>query len=432
MANVVLLGAQWGDEGKGKIVDVLTERAEWVVRYQGGSNAGHTVIIEGRKYVLHLTPSGILRPGKRCVIGNGLVVDPLDLVDEIEMLRGLGVDVDGRLFLSCRAHLVLPHHKALDSGREERASAGERLGTTRRGIGPAYVDKAARIGLRAGAMAGATGAADIREALRRGNEALRLHGLPPVDIGAAADRLIAAAEKLRPLIADTCRLLNEAAARGEPILFEGAQGTMLDLDFGTYPFVSSSNSTAGGAAIGTGVSPRLVDRVIGVIKAYTTRVGEGPFPTELKDATGELLRKTGGEYGATTGRPRRCGWFDVPLARYSAMVNGIEEWALTKLDVLNDLPVIRVAVAYRLGGKLVDSPLADARDYARCEPVYEEIPGWQCSTEGIERPEDLPPRLLAYVRRLEELTSVPVGLLSVGPDRRQTLDLLAAEGDRRF
>lgn len=430
MANVVLLGAQWGDEGKGKIIDVLMEHADWVARYQGGSNAGHTVIIGDRKYVLHLIPSGILRPDKKCVIGNGVVVDPIDLVEEIEGLQALGVEVAGRLFVSCRAHVVLPHHKALDADREERATSGPKLGTTRRGIGPAYMDKVARVGLRMGSLAGANAAADVREALRRGNEALRLHGLPPVDIAGWSDRICAAAARIAPLIANTSVLLNQAIARGERVLFEGAQGTMLDVDFGTYPFVSSSNATAGGACVGTGVSPRRIDRVIGVIKAYTTRVGEGPFPTELKDALGDRLRAVGGEFGATTGRPRRCGWFDAPLARYSALINGIDEWALTKLDVLDELETIRIAVAYRFGGRLIETPPPDARDYARCEPVYEEVPGWRCSSRDVRSPEDLPPRLRSYVARIEQLTGVPVGLLSTGPARHNTMDLLPTGAPR--
>ncbi len=423
MANVVLLGAQWGDEGKGKIIDVLMEQADWVARYQGGSNAGHTVIVGDRKYVLHLVPSGILRPGKRCVIGNGVVVDPIDLLSEIEALRGMGVESSGRLFVSNRAHIVLPHHKALDAHREDRSAAGAKLGTTRRGIGPAYMDKAARIGLRAGSLARPTMADDVREALRNGNEALRAQGLPPIDLAVWTERLCEAAGRLAPHVANTCLLLNEAIARGEKVLFEGAQGTMLDVDFGTYPFVSSSNSTAGGACIGTGVSPRRIDRVIGVLKAYTTRVGEGPFPTELKDATGERLRAIGGEFGATTGRPRRCGWFDAPLARYSALINGIDEWALTKLDVLDEFETIRVAVAYRLGGQVVQMPPADARDFSHCEPVYEDLPGWRCSSRDATKPAQLPRRLLEYVARIEHLTGVPVGMLSIGPGRHNTMDL---------
>ncbi len=427
MPNIVLVGAQWGDEGKGKIIDVLTERADWVVRFQGGSNAGHTVIVGERKYVLHLTPSGILRPNKRCVIGNGVVLDPMEMVSEIEALRQVGVECEGRLFLSSRAHLVLPHHKALDAGREERSSMSGRIGTTRRGIGPAYADKAARAGLRAHALASRRFSEDAREALRRGNEALMVAGLAPLDVETELARLAEAAAQLSAYVADTERLLNEAVARGESLLFEGAQGIMLDVDFGTYPYVTSSNPSAGGASVGTGVSPRHVDRVIGVLKAYTTRVGEGPFPTELRDAVGERLRTVGGEYGATTGRPRRCGWFDAVIARYSAMINGVDEWAVTKLDVLDGLETLRIATAYRLDGRLLDAPPADARDLARCEPVYEELPGWRESVRSVRRPQDLPRHMLAYLSRIEELTGVPVAIVSLGPGREHTLEWKAIE-----
>ena len=431
MPNVVLVGAQWGDEGKGKIVDVLAERSDWVVRFQGGSNAGHTVIVGKRKHVLHLTPSGILHAEKRCVIGNGVVVDPLEMATEIEGLRGEGVECAGRLYLSSRAHLVLPHHRALDAGREERATAGGALGTTRRGIGPAYADKAARTGLRACALRSPRFAADAREALERGNEALAAAGLPPLNMETELARLTAAAAALAPYVTDTERLLNEAAARGESVLFEGAQGALLDLDFGTYPYVTSSNATAGGACVGTGLSPRRVDRVVGVLKAYTTRVGEGPFPTELTGALGERLRTAGGEYGATTGRPRRCGWFDAVLARYSAMVNGVDEWAVTKLDVLDGFETLRIATAYRLDGRPLDAPPADARDLARCEPVYEELPGWWGPLREARHPSDLPDHLRMYLARIEELTGVLVGMVSVGPDRCDTLEWKDAGAGRR-
>jgi adenylosuccinate synthase len=426
MANVVIVGAQWGDEGKGKIVDVLMQDLDWVVRYQGGSNAGHTVEIGAQRYALHLIPSGILRPDKTCVIGNGVVVDPQELVDEIARLAGAGIGVRGRLFVSDRAHMSLPCHKAVDAGSESRRRTGDKLGTTLRGIGPTYADKAARTGLRMGFLAGPNLAARLRARLEADLETLAAQGLPTFDLEASFAELCGAAEILRPHIVDTVPLLHRAMAEGKNILFEGAQGTMLDLDFGTYPFVTSSNSTAGGAATGTGVPPRRLDRVIGVIKAYTTRVGAGPFPTELNDDLGERLRQRGREFGTTTGRPRRCGWFDGVVARYSAMVNGIDEWALTKLDVLDGLPEIRIATSYRLDGRSMDTPPADAAAFARCEPVCESVPGWSAPTADVSRFEDLPEAARRYVRRLETLTGVPVRMLSVGPRRDRTIAVPAA------
>jgi len=317
--------------------------------------------------------------------------------------------------------LVLPYHRAIDAAREARAADTERIGTTRRGIGPAYADKAARAGLRAGAMDSPYWVDDARAALRRGNAALAAAGLPTLNEEAELERLRDVAGRLAPYLADTERLINEAAARDEFILLEGAQGLMLDVDFGTYPYVTSSNTAAGGACVGAGLSPRRIHKVIGVLKAYTTRVGEGPFPTELRDALGERLRERGGEFGATTGRPRRCGWFDAVIARYSAMVNGVDEWVVTKVDVLDDLDTLRLATAYRLEGRLLDAPPADARDLARCEPVYEELPGWRGPTREARRAQDLPDHLLAYLARIEEITGVPVRMVSVGPDRRHTL-----------
>jgi len=423
MPNTVLVGAQWGDEGKGKVIDVLTREADWVVRYQGGNNAGHTVKVGEAQYVLHLLPSGILHPGKVCVLGNGMVVDPVALVAEIEELEQRGIRTAGRLFVSDRAHLVLPYHRALDEGRENRGGRAERIGTTRRGIGPAYGDKALRIGLRMADLVDPAFAERLAPRLEEANRVLAALGGAPIDAAEAAARCAGAAARLAPFVADTAALIQRAAAEGRALLFEGAQGTMLDIDFGSYPFVTSSNTTAGGAVTGTGLPPRRIDRVVGVLKAYTTRVGEGPLPTELTDETGERLRRAGGEYGATTGRPRRCGWFDAVVARYAAALNGIDYWALTKLDVLDGEERVRIAVAYECAGRRLETVPADARRLAQCRPIYEELPGWRASTREARRFEDLPAAAQTYVRRLCELTGVPLGLLSVGPGRENTIRL---------
>ena len=421
--NTVLIGAQWGDEGKGKIIDVLTEHADWVVRYQGGSNAGHTVEIGGVRYVLHLVPSGIFRRRTRNVIGNGVVVDPLELVKELRDIRRARLPLRGRFFLSDRAHLVMPWHRVLDASRESKLGVGKKIGTTQRGIGPAYTDKAQRAGLRAHVL----GAADLPELLRErfieANRVLKAHGLPVLPARRLTRELLSAARALAPYVCDATVLLNDAIDRGESVLFEGAQGTMLDVDFGTYPFVTSSNATAGGACVGTGVPPHRIDRVIGVVKAYTTRVGEGPFPTELADDTGRKLRDIGREYGATTGRPRRCGWFDAVVARHAARINGVDAWALTKLDVLDGFETVRVCVGYRVGKRVGDHVPADVRRYELCRPLYEEIPGWKGTVRGAKRWADLPAGARAYIRRLEHLTGVPVGILSIGPGRENTLVL---------
>lgn len=420
MPNTVLIGAQWGDEGKGKIVDVLTEEADVVVRYQGGSNAGHTIEIGAERYVLHLIPSGILHSGKVCVIGNGLVVDPLALVAEIKDLAARGIDAAGRLWISERAHLVLECHKALDAARESAAEGAAKIGTTRRGIGPAYSDKATRVGLRMIDLLAADLPGVFREIVREKNRQLVASGAAPVDEAGMIAQLRDAADFLRPFIADAAAILNKAYRDGQAILFEGAQGTMLDIDFGSYPYVTSSNATVGGALTGTGLPPRAIDSVVGVIKAYSTRVGEGPFPTELKDATGDMIRQQGREFGATTGRPRRCGWFDAVVARYAAMINGFDYWAVTKLDVLDRVPTIKVCTAYEYGGRRFDTMPADAHVLAACTPVYEEIPGWNCPTNTITRFAALPAPARAYVDRLCALTGVPLGILSVGPRRDST------------
>ena len=423
MPNTVLIGAQWGDEGKGKIIDVLTEKVDWVVRYQGGNNAGHTVEIGSDKYVLHLVPSGILHAGKKCVIGNGLVVDPVALVKEIKGVVDRGIDPAGRFFISDRAHVVLPYHKLIDEYREKKPATGTMIGTTKRGIGPTYGDKAARTGLRMGDLVDPDREALLRARLASNNRILAALGAPELDADAVVRDTLAAVDYLAPFITDTIPMLHEAIGSGKSVLFEGAQGTMLDIDYGTYPFVTSSSATAGGACTGSGVPPHKVDRVLGVVKAYSTRVGEGPFPTELTDAMGDRLRKAGNEFGATTGRPRRCGWFDLVVARYSVMVNGIDAWAMTKLDVLDEVETIRICVAYECDGKRLTSVPANVRQLERCRPVYEDVPGWMCSTKDVASWEQLPEKAKAYVRRLEELTGVKVAILSVGPRRDSTIIL---------
>ena len=422
MPNTVLMGAQWGDEGKGKVIDVLTAQADVVVRYQGGSNAGHTVIVDGQKYVLHLIPSGILHEGKQCVIGNGVVMDPFDLVTEIGMLRGYGIDPDGRLFISDRTHMVMAWHRALDQADEARRSESKKIGTTGRGIGPAYGAKMGRTGFRAGDLLNPQFLVRVREEVELANGTLAAWGAPTLDVEKVVEDYRAMTEVLRPYITDSVLFVNEADRAGKSILLEGAQGTMLDIDFGTYPFVTSSNPTTGGACTGSGLSPRRIDRVVGVIKCYTTRVGSGPFPTELLDEVGEHLRQKGGEFGATTGRPRRCGWFDAVVGRYAAMVNGVDFWAMTKLDVLDETPVIKVCTAYRRDdGEVYETFPSDLSVLARCVPVYEELPGWMEQTSHVTRYEDLPANARAYVERLVQLIGGKLGILSVGPDRKTTL-----------
>ena len=421
MANTVLVGAQWGDEGKGKIIDVLTRDVDLVVRYQGGSNAGHTVKIGDEKYVLHLIPSGILHPGKTCVIGNGVVVNPVSLVEEIDEVESKGNSVDGRFFISDRAHVVFPYHGAIDACRELRRADGDKIGTTKRGIGPCYGDKVSRVGLRMGDLVEPDFADLLAPRLAEANEVLKALGGEPIDEDALVAEYSAVAKRLAPYVADSISLINRTMQDGGAILFEGAQGTMLDIDFGTYPFVTSSNATAGGACIGSGLPPHRVDRVVGVVKAYTTRVGEGPMPTELKDATGEHLGREGAEFGATTGRPRRCGWFDAVVVRYAAQVNGFDFLAMTKLDVLDQVETIKICTAYKCGDTVYETIPASIRAYERCEPVYEEMPGWMTSTKDVHRIEDLPEKARAYVDRLCELAGVPLGILSVGPARASTL-----------
>jgi adenylosuccinate synthase len=420
MANTILVGAQWGDEGKGKIIDVLTEKADLVVRYAGGNNAGHTVFIGKKKYVLHLVPSGILRKNKLCVIGNGVVVDPVSLVEEIRGLRKLGVKVGDNLVVSETAHLVFPYHRELDAQREV-LKGKNKIGTTKRGIGPAYGDKAARVGLR---MIDLVHRERLEQKLGRriveNNEVLRALGAKPLSYKKVLAEYRAAANYLKPFVANTVVLLHEAMRRGDDILFEGAQGTFLDIDHGTYPFVTSSNTTAGGACTGSGVPPHRMDRVVGVMKAYTTRVGEGPLPTENAEIA-DMLHAMGREFGATTGRARRCGWFDSVATRHATMVNGIDEIAVTNLDGLDSLETIRVCVAYRHGKARWDFVPNDAQTLAECEPVYVEFQGWRTPTDKARTWKQLPPRARTYLKAIAELSGAKLFIASVGPAREQTI-----------
>ena len=420
MANTILVGAQWGDEGKGKIIDVLTENADIVVRSQGGNNAGHTVIHRGTKYILHLIPSGILRRGKVCVIGNGVVVDPLALVAEIEGLRKLGISIGKNLLLSDCAHLVLPYHRVLDEQRELRKGKAK-IGTTKRGIGPAYGDKAARTGLRVSdLMQPILFSKKLQAKVLENNSILQALGAKPINYGKVNEQYLAAGKQLRPFVTNTVVYLHRALLRGKEVLFEGAQGTFLDIDHGTYPYVTSSNTTAGGACTGSGVPPHRMDRVLGVMKAYTTRVGEGALPTE-DPGLANLLHQMGREFGATTGRARRCGWFDAVATHYATMINGIDELAITNLDGLDEVDPIRVCVGYRLKGKRLEVPPCDAAQLANCEPIYEELPGWKQSTHTAKKLSQLPLQARKYVKRLAELTGAKLSLISVGPARGQTL-----------
>ncbi|RMG65226.1 MAG: adenylosuccinate synthase [Calditrichaeota bacterium] len=422
MAVIVAVGAQWGDEGKGKIVDLLSEQMDIVVRYQGGANAGHTVCIGDRQYILHLIPSGILHPGVQCVIGNGVVVDPEALLEEIALLASQGIQVEGRLWISQRAHLVMPYHKLLDQLSESRRGA-QRIGTTGRGIGPAYVDKFNRRGIRiVDLLDRELFEQKLRENLAEKNPILqKLYGHQPLDAGEIIETYLQFDRKIDPYVRDVSRFLNEAIAEGKSVLLEGAQGTLLDVDHGTYPYVTSSNPTSGGACTGAGIGPTKIDRVLGVMKAYTTRVGEGPFPTELSGEAGEFLRREGAEFGATTGRPRRCGWFDAVIGRYAVRVNGIDALAITKLDVLDPLPEIQVCVAYRYRGKTLTEFPGEMRILNECQPVYRTVKGWQSPTSQARRWEDLPARARDYLRLIEDLTGAPVQLVSVGSKREQTL-----------
>lgn len=423
MSSLAIIGAQWGDEGKGKIVDYLAAEASVVVRYSGGNNAGHTVIVDDRTVRLHLVPSGILYDDVLCIIGNGTVVDLEVLAEELERLEGQGIST-ANLRISDRAHVLMPYHRDLDR-LEEEARGAHRLGTTGRGVGPAYVDKIARDGIRCADLADAAWLRERLEAVVPRKSALlqKLYGHPGYTVDEVYDYCMRYAERIVPLLVDSGELVHDALAAGRKVLFEGAQGTMLDVDHGTYPYVTGSSPIAGGVAPGVGVGAGAVEHVLGVAKAYTTRVGLGPFPTELHDETGELIRERGGEYGTTTGRPRRCGWLDAVQLRYAVRVNGLQQLVLTKLDVLSGFDTIRICVGYDIDGRRVDTFPASLRDLMRAKPIYEEHPGWQEDLSTVTSPEQLPDAALAYIRRIEELTGVAVVRVSVGPGRDQTLVL---------
>ncbi len=421
MANTVLVGAQWGDEGKGKIIDFLTEKADIVVRSQGGNNAGHTVLTGGQKYVLHLIPSGILHPGKQNVIGNGVVLDPVSLVEEIEGLRAVGIAVTPEnLILSDCAHLVMPYHRALDAAKE-LAKGKNKIGTTGRGIGPTYGDKVARTGLRlADLMQAELFCSKLATRVEEANAQLISMGAKPVSFDEVKASALEAGAKLRPFVVNTVLYLNKALKAGKNMLFEGAQGTFLDIDHGTYPYVTSSNTTAGGASTGSGVPPHRIDSVLGVMKAYTTRVGEGPFPTENAEIA-DLLHGMGREFGATTGRARRCGWFDAVSTRYASMVNGIDEIAITNLDGLDTVKTIKICVAYKLDGQELEVPPSDFQLLTSCEPVYIEMPGWETPTDQIKTFAELPKNAQAYALKIAELTGGKLIIVSTGAQRDQTI-----------
>jgi adenylosuccinate synthase len=424
--SAVILGAQWGDEGKGKIVDVLSENFSVVARYAGGHNAGHTVIIKGRKFVLQLIPCGVLRPECKGIIGNGVVLDPMAFLSEVRKLKEAGLPVDGQLFVSNRAQVILPYHRMIELAAEN-APGRTKIGTTSRGIGPAYEDKMHRSGLRVvDLLNSALLRTHIQNACHEKNTiAAALFGTEPLDPKAMYEEYARAAEQIAPFVTDTTVMLNDAIRNGEKVMFEGAQGALLDIDHGTYPFVTSSSATAGGAVTGTGVGPTLIGSVIGVTKAYVTRVGEGPFPTEIHDPSADLLRARGQEYGAVTGRPRRCGWLDLPLLRYSNLINGTEWLVVTKMDVLDECDEIPVCTGYKINGKLTDVIPADMRGFESIQPVYTKLKGWKTSTEGIVEFDKLPQAAQDYLHFIERETGARIGMVSTGPDRDQTMTLPA-------
>ncbi len=423
MSVTVIVGSQWGDEGKGKIVDLLSSNADIVARYQGGANAGHTIVIDGKQYILHLIPSGILHPKTICVIGNGVVIDPEALMDEINMLSSHGIDVKGRLFISHKAHLIMPYHKHLDQAREN--APGKPIGTTGRGIGPSYIDKATRTGIRIVDLLDKEGFEQkLRDNLAEKNNILeKIYNYKQIDIEQTVNHYINFDRTIDSFVTDTTLFLNQAIAEGKNILVEGAQGALLDVDHGTYPFVTSSNPTSGGACTGLGIPPTSINKIIGIVKAYSTRVGNGPFPTELNDETGELLRKTGAEFGATTGRPRRCGWLDLVALKYSVMINGISEIALTKVDVLGVLPEIKVCTGYEINGKLQKSFPVDIKSLDNITCKYESFKGWEKPLNGIKTYEDLPEEAKIYFRFIEEYTGAKITIVSLSPDRADTIQI---------
>ncbi|HMK60555.1 MAG TPA: adenylosuccinate synthase [Dissulfurispiraceae bacterium] len=421
MSTVVIVGAQWGDEGKGKIVDVLTQKADFVARYQGGNNAGHTVVIGNEKYVLHLIPSGILHKGTRCAIGNGVVIDPSALLEEMDTLRSRDIDIDNNLCISQNAHIIMPYHTAIE--REQEKS--KKIGTTGRGIGPCYTDKIARHGIRAIDLL----RPDIfREKLRANlsvfNYLLQnLYKAAPLNEDRIFDEYMVYAQKLSKFIADVSQIINREIASGRNVLLEGAQGTLLDIDHGTYPYVTSSNTISGGACTGTGIGPTRIDRILGIVKAYTTRVGEGPFPTELDNELGEMIRQRGGEFGATTGRPRRCGWLDIVGLRYAVAINGLTGIGLTKMDILDGLAKIKLCVGYKYNGQVYDTLSTDLDILKNCTPVYEEMPGWTESTIGIKDFSGLPSNARAYIKKVEEMLATPIQIISTGQKRDEIIIL---------
>jgi len=422
--TVVVIGTQWGDEGKGKIVDLLTDQARAVVRFQGGHNAGHTLVIDGVKTVLHLIPSGVLREDIRCLIGNGVVLSPTALLQELGELESNGIPARDRIVISDACPLILPYHIALDQAREA-ARGNKAIGTTGRGIGPAYEDKAARRGIRLGELMQPEHFAErLDEVLEYHNFALEhYYKVAPLDYRQVLDEALAQAEEMRPMVGDVSGILHDMIAHGEAIMFEGAQGALLDIDHGTYPYVTSSTTTAGGAASGSGVGPRDLDYILGIVKAYTTRVGAGPFPTELDDACGDHMGARGHEFGATTGRKRRCGWLDLVALKRSFKINSVSGLCITKLDVLDGLETIKLAVAYRYHGAETTTPPSGAEGIADCEPVYIEMPGWQDSTVGLKRWDDLPDAAINYLKKIEEICGTPIDIVSTGPDRSETIVL---------
>ncbi|OUL25155.1 adenylosuccinate synthase [Nostoc sp. RF31YmG] len=421
MANVIVIGAQWGDEGKGKITDLLSRSADVVVRYQGGVNAGHTIVVKGQTFKLHLIPSGILYPDTECIIGCGTVIDPKVLIAELDQLEKLNISTNN-LLISETAHVTMPYHRLIDQASEERRGS-HKIGTTGRGIGPTYADKSERTGIRVLDLMDPQGLRDQLEWTINYKNAIleKLYNLPPLDPEEVIDEYLGYAERLKPYVVDSSLKIYDAILRRRNILFEGAQGTLLDLDHGTYPYVTSSNPVAGGACVGTGLGPTMIDRVIGVSKAYTTRVGEGPFPTELQGELGELLCDRGAEFGTTTGRKRRCGWFDAVIGRYAVRINGMDCIAITKLDVLDELEEIKVCIAYEIDGERCEHFPTSARQFTRCRPIYKTLPGWQVSTSNCRTLEDLPQQALDYLKFLAELMEVPIAIVSLGASRDQTI-----------
>jgi len=425
MSNVVVVGTQWGDEGKGKVVDILASRADLVVRYQGGNNAGHTLVVNGEQTICHLIPSGILHEGKKCLIGNGLVVDPEVLLKEIDHLGEKGVSVNPeRLSLSEKAHLIMPYHKALDQARET-AKGKDKIGTTGRGIGPCYEDKAGRTGIRAiDLLEPDTLEKRIKKNLKEKNFFLtKFFDTEPLEFQPIYDKYLSMAEILRPFISDVSLEIDQAIRSGQKVLFEGAQGTHLDIDHGTYPFVTSSNPVSGAVCAGAGVGPDKLHHIVGIVKAYTTRVGFGPFATELLDETGDFIQKKGAEFGATTGRRRRCGWLDLVMVRDSTRLNGLSSLSITKLDVLTGLEKLKICVGYELRGKRLDARPTSLKGLAQCTPIYEELPGWKEDISSVRQMDRLPSGVRDYLKRIEEITEVPISIISVGPKREQTIEL---------